>query len=93
MTPEEEIVKLRNWRHDVATPELVALRELVKRQQERLDKLEPVVQSMFEADKIAAAVTEHIQSNRRGLLSNGEKIAGLAVGASAVASVIVQFVH
>jgi hypothetical protein len=93
MTPEDEIVKLRNWRHDVATPELVALRALVMRQQERLDKLEPLVASMIEADKIAAAVTERIQSSRRGLLSNGEKIAGLAVGASALASVVLQLIH
>lgn len=89
----EEIVRLRDWRHEVVTPALAANREQLRRHEERLRELEPRVEAMAHADEIADAVTAHIQKARRGLLTTGEKIGGLAVGVAAVASVIVQLLH
>ena len=85
-----ELERLRNWRHDVAMPELASLRGRLQSLEGRMADIEPQVERMAKADDIADAVTEHIQASRRGLLSTGEKLGGLAVGVAAVASVIVQ---
>jgi hypothetical protein len=94
VTPaDDELIRLRDWRHGVVAPQLESLRLKVDMALERLDKLEPQVARMARADEIADAVTEHIRASRRGLLSTGEKVAGLAVGAVALANLIAQFVH
>jgi hypothetical protein len=103
----EELVRLRNWRHDVATPALVAAREQLKQQSadlamvnRRLDDVEQRLNRMARADEIAKAVTERLAANteqsrkiRRGRLNAWEQV---AVGTAAVvgtASVVLQLIH
>jgi hypothetical protein len=103
----EELVRLRNWRHDVATPALVAAREQLKQQsadlamvRRRLDDVEQSLSRMARADEIAEAVTERLAENteqsrkiRRGRLNAWEQI---VVGTAAVAgtvSVALQIIH
>lgn len=88
-----EIEKLRVWRHDVVSPELAAARAQLKAHEKRLGEIEPRVEAMAHADEIADAVTEHMQKARRGLLTTGEKLGGLAVGLAAVVSVVLQLLH
>ena len=88
----EELLRLRDWRHEVVIPALVATREQLKAQQARLDALEPKVARMVQADEIAEAVTEKMTAARRGLLTTGEKLGGACVGAAAIASVVLQLI-
>jgi len=88
-----EILKLRDWRHDVVMPELASLRGRLTAAEAKVNELEPQVERMAKADEIADAVTEHMRSARRGLLTTGEKLGGLAVGVAAVVSVVLQLLH
>ena len=89
----EELLRLRDWRHEVVTPALAANREQLKQHERRLAEVEPQLARMAKADEIADAVTEHMRSARRGLLTTGEKLGGLAVGLAAVVSVVLQLLH
>jgi TATA-binding protein-associated factor Taf7 len=103
----EEVVRLRDWRHNVATPALVAAREQLKQlsadlsmTRRRLDDVEQRLNRMARADEIAEAVTERLAENteqsrkiRRGRLNAWEQV---AVGTAAVvgtASVVLQLIH
>lgn len=77
----------------MVTPSLAANREQLKAHERRLAEMEPQLARMARADEIADAVTEHMRSARRGLLTKGEKIGGALVGLSSVAAVVVQFFH
>lgn len=88
----KEIVRLRDWRHDVADPKLSAAiaramqlakdLDVVRR---RLDEVEAKVERMARADEIAEAVTDHARKSRRGILNAWEKI---VLGAAALAGVV-----
>jgi hypothetical protein len=95
---------LRDWRHDVATPALVAAREQLKQQsadlamvRRRLDDVEQRIDRMARADEIAEAVTERLAENterhgrsRRGRLNAWEQI---VVGTAAVAGTASVILH
>jgi hypothetical protein len=98
---------LRDWRHDVATPALVAAREQLKQVaadlsivRGRLEGMEQRLNRMARADEIAEAVTARLAENteqsrkiRRGRLNAWEQI---VVGTAAVAgtvSVALQIAH
>jgi hypothetical protein len=104
---DQELVRLRDWRHNVATPALVAAREQLKQTtadlhmvKRRLDDVEQRLNRMARADEIAEAVTERLAENteqsrkiRRGRLNAWEQI---VVGTAAVAgsvSVALQIIH
>jgi hypothetical protein len=96
----EEVVRLRNWRHDVATPALVAAREQLKQLSadlamvgRRLDDVEQRLNRMARADEIAEAVAAKMSATRRSLFTTGEKLGAFTVGALGVASLISQWLH
>jgi len=101
MTPaDDELIRLRDWRHDVAMPAIVAAREQIKqlaadcRQMSlRLDEMELRIERMARADEIAEAIQEHSRGFRRGFLNAWER--GLIVAAAVVGAigVLLQLVH
>jgi hypothetical protein len=103
----EEVVRLRDWRHNVASPEIAAALAQAKQlsadlrvMDRRLDDVEQRLNRMARADEIAEAVTSRLAENteqsrklRRGRLNAWEQI---AVGTAAVvgtASVVLQLIH
>ena len=89
----EELLRLRDWRHEVVTPALAAAGALLKAHEDRLSAIEPRVNALARADEIADAVTKRMQEARRGLLTTGEKIGGALVGLASVAAVVSQWFH
>jgi hypothetical protein len=89
----EELLRLRDWRHEVVTPALAAAGALLKVHEDRLAAIEPRVAALARADEIADAVTERMKAARRGLLTTGEKIGGALVGLASVAAVVSQWFH
>jgi predicted nucleic acid-binding Zn ribbon protein len=103
----EEVVRLRDWRHNVAAPELSAAIARAKQLsadllvvERRLKDVETQLARMARADEIAEAVTTRLAENteqskkiRRGRLNAWEQI---VVGTAAVAgtvSVALQIIH
>jgi hypothetical protein len=103
----EEVVRLRDWRHNVASPEIAAALAQAKQlsadlhtMDRRLDEVEQRLNRMARADEIAEAVTTRLAENteatrrmRRGRLNAWEQI---VVGTAAVAgtvSVALQVIH
>lgn len=82
----EEIEKLRNWRHDVVTPELLSQRGRLRVAEGRLDKLEPAVERMAHADEIADAV-------KRVIWRAAVALGALIVGTASVVGVILGVFH
>ena len=89
----EEVIRLRDWRHNVVAPALIALSMQVEQLRKEVAELRPRVEAMARADEIADAVAEHMRANRRGLLTTGEKLGGLAVGVAAIVSVVAPYLH
>jgi hypothetical protein len=96
----DEVVRLRDWRHDEATPLMLANREQGKyiaaqlqSIDERLDKFEHRLDEMARADDIADAIQEHSRGFRRGFLNAWER--GLIVAAAVVGAVgvVLQLWH
>ena len=90
----DELVRLRDWRHDVATPALVAAREQLKQLTaelrmvvHRLDEVEAQVERMARAEDIAQAL-------RSNLWTTAQKVAAGAVAAvvalTAIANIVLQ---
>lgn len=90
---KDEVIRLRDWRHGTVSPSLTAVTMQLAQLRREVDELKPRVEAMARADEIADAVTAHMRSHRRGLLTTGEKLGGLAVGIAAIASVVSQFLH
>lgn len=103
----EEVVRLRDYRHNVVAPALAAARAQLKQTtadlhmvERRLDDVEQRLNRMARADEIAEAVTTRLAENteqskklRRGRLNAWEQI---VVGTAAVAgtvSVALQIAH
>jgi predicted nucleic acid-binding Zn ribbon protein len=103
----DEVVRLRDWRHNVASPEIAAALAQAKQlsadldvMDRRLDDVEHRLNRMARADEIAEAVTERLAENteqsrkiRRGRLNAWEQV---VVGTAAVAgsvSVVLQIIH
>lgn len=88
----EEVVRLRDWRHNVAAPRLSAALAQVKQLsadltmvKRRLDDVESRLDRMARADEIAEAVTQHARKSRRGILTAWQ---ALLVGAAALAGIV-----
>jgi len=88
----DEVLRLRDWRHDEAIPALVAAREQGKYVAAQLDAidvrlahLEHQLQDMARADEIAEAIQQHSRGFRRGFLNAWER--SLIVTAAVVGAV------
>lgn len=89
----EEITRLRDWRHDFATPLLISHTELLKVLERRLDAMEPRLDAIARADEIAEAVQARLQRHRQGLMTAGEKVIAALVGIAAVADFVLRLVQ
>lgn len=89
----EELLRLRDWRHEVVTPALAAAGALLKVHEDRLSAIEPRVNALARADEIADAVAAKMQATRRSLFTTTEKIGAAIVGALTIASLVSQWFH
>ena len=89
----EELLRLRDWRHEVVTPALAAAGALLKAHEDRLSAIEPRVAALARADEIADAVAAKMTSVRRSLFTTTEKVGAFIVGAVSVAALVSQWLH
>lgn len=84
----EDVIRLRDWRHQVVTPELAALRERESELRRRMDAIEPKVERMARADEIADAVSERLHERREVVFTVWQKVGAALVGGIAIADFV-----
>ena len=87
----EEISRIRDWRHGKVDPALFAYRNDLRDLRRRMDDLEPKVDALVDSQKIANAVAAKMHDGRVNVLTTGQRLFGIIVGAVTVAASVKVF--